>query len=160
MTIVDKSQLNWHQRFKYAFISQSLMPWLFSIILIIAGVFDDDRVKGIIFISLGLSYAFILFYSAYRIARTYIYKIEESGKKIQIYYALNRTFTSITLTKGEDLFRTYDKSPYSHKQIHFLKRNKTIIKQYPIGDWNDSELQFLENELKRIGFQKPYGENM
>ena len=160
MTIIDKPQLNFPQRLIVACKSQSLIPWFLGLFLLFAGVVYNDSVKGIVLIVFGTSYLALLAFWAYRIARTFIYKIEATEVGTSIHYLLNQKRKELVLSVNQNLFRTFDRSRYSLKQIHFLKNDKTIVKQYAFGPWKEEEIENLEKELKRIGFKKPYGENL
>ena len=160
LTIVEKSQLDFNQRLKSAFKAQSFMPWSLALFMIVTGIMYDDRIKGIILITIAICYVVILTNWAYRIAKTYIVKIDDSDAGTIITYLRKDMLITLTLSTDQNLFRTIDKSRYTLKQIHILDGEKTIIKQYAFGPWDEKQIQEVESQLTRIGFKKPFGENL
>ncbi len=160
MTIIEKPQLKFVQRLQDAFKSQAIIPWLLALFLIVTGAGCMNRVQGIALVIIGITYSLLLTFWIFRIAKIHIFKIEESADKLQIYYQLSKHTKEQDLFVNQHLFRTFDKSRYSLKQIHFLVAEKTFIKQYAFGLWTEDEIEYLKKELRKIGFKKTFGENL
>lgn len=158
--VINKPEINFSSRLKMAFKSFGFLTWLVISFMLIAGIVIKGHVEGIILIVYAIGHLTLLSFWAFKISKTHIFKVDESEKGIVISYLFKNTPMSMMVSRDQHLFRTVEASKYSCKQIQLLNDDKKILQQHAFGPWEVSEIDAFEKELKRLGFKKPYGENL
>lgn len=160
MTILERPALKFTRRFVQAIKSQSVIPWFVAFFLLLTGIIYKEKIMSWILIVMGVLYFINLLSWAFFVARIHVLTVELDNETVHIRFQERDRTVLQSIHLAEFSYKVRGPSRSSYMQIHFMQREKIILRQYAFGPWQKVDLEALDRDLKLHGLRKPFGENL